>query len=180
MQITSKLAAGLFLVVLATAGAPRSYTSERHTSSPAQAHVAAPRQPLTYWSALSTTAIGITGDVELGQHEIVIDDVHRYRIQKVRQLVASEVEAAKDLTGERGLSQWLLYTVHIPASTQLNNGNTMCGDQAATRLVMAYGSSAGAKTLSLIFLSGSKEPFRSGWRETTDSGVCGSFSYIRR
>lgn len=132
------------------------------------------------WNALSTTAIGITGDVTLDEHRIAFDGERSYRITKIRLLSASELDAMRDLTGSRTATEATLYKINIPARIELRNGNTLCGRAATTRMVAARESVDGQKLLSLIFFSGSKAPFFEGWKDTADSGVCGSFHFLKR
>jgi hypothetical protein len=132
------------------------------------------------WGALSTTAIGITGDVTLDTGRITFDDERNFRIGKLRALSPAEIDGMRDLTGSRNISRANLYRIRIPASTTLRNGNTMCGSAATTRMIAAPVPDRGGKLLILVFLSGSQEPFFQGWRDTADSGICGSFSFIQR
>lgn len=134
---------------------------------------------LIHWTAVSTTAMGITGDVEVGPHEIIIDEVHRYRVDKLRNLTPREVEAARKLGFSNAIDGWELYKINISAHAVLKNGNTMCGHLPTTKMIMAQGPGYEGTELALIFLSGSREPFFQGWEKTTDSGVCGGFGYGR-
>lgn len=126
------------------------------------------------WSALSTTAIGITGDVRLNERQIIFDDVHAFRVERTRELTAAELEALHDLTGQGGITRANLYKVHIPVSAKLRNGNSLCGRGAATQMIAAFD---GEKQLVLVFFSGPKEPLSPGWKDRTD--ICGSFSFAR-
>jgi len=168
MQHESRLA----LLLLALAGVAINGLAPANATG-AQSHN---RERLTDWTAVSTTAMGITGDVQVGEHEMIINETHRYRITKIRNLTAREVGETKELTADSTLQEWVLYKIDIPASTKLNNGNTICGHQSATRVIISRGPAYGAEELSLIFFPGSREPFFEGWRES-QSGVCGSFGY---
>jgi len=165
-------------IAAAIAGFPLVHAVE--AQSPGRGHrtVETSHAHLTHWTAVSTTAMGITGDVELGEHQLVFDDVHSFHIEKIRRLTAPEVDATKELTGNSDLREWDLYKIDIPASAKLNHGNTMCGKRSTTKVIMAQGQGYGGTELSLIFFSGSEEPFFKGWRES-HTGVCASFGYVR-
>lgn len=133
----------------------------------------------TDWTAYSTTAMAITGDVSLDHETITLGGRHKFRIKRVRALSAAELEAMHEFTGSEALAEASLYKIDIPANTKLRNGNTICGRAATTRMIAARKSARGEKQLVLVFFSGSRNPFFEGWRSTVNSGICGSFGFTQ-
>jgi hypothetical protein len=135
-----------------------------------------PAKGLTHWSAASTTAWGILGDVDVGADRLVIDDEHSYRLIKTRDLDERGLKATRKLVGEKTLNNAILYKIDIPGTIKFRGGNELCD---ATRVIIATGSSAvKGDYLWLIFFDGAREPYFEGW-ERTAGGLCGTFGYTR-
>lgn len=97
----------------------------------------APRNPvlpeltLGDWSALSKTAVAITGDVSLQGNVLVFDGTTRYRIEPTQEV--GRPGGSLELTGLPFYRLRLIDHKRVPASrlkrpVYLRNGNPLCGD----------------------------------------------------
>lgn len=128
--------------------------------APAISSAAAPG--VEQWTATSSTAMGITGDISLSPDRLVAAG-------KVFPLaVAADV---RDFGSDRGPQAARILKVTNPMDPVLLNGNRLCG--APVRWIAVYRSDRG-KSLNLSVFSGSAQP-----TGETGSDVCGTFLYTR-
>lgn len=114
------------------------------------------------WTATSTTAMGITGDIALSPTRLIAAG-------KVFPLAfAAEVT---NFATNQGLQAARILRVTRPISPILRNGNKLCG--APVRWIALYRSDYG-KSLNLAAFTGAAQP--SG---ETGTDLCGTFLYSR-
>lgn len=121
---------------------------------------AAPR--VEHWTATSTTAMGITGDISLSPSRLVAAG-------KVFPLAVSA--DVKDFGSNNGPQAARILKVTHPMDPVLRNGNRLCG--APVRWIAVYRSDQG-KSLNLSVFSGTARP-----TSETGNGICGTFLYSR-
>ncbi|MFH6782892.1 MULTISPECIES: hypothetical protein [Methylobacterium] len=114
------------------------------------------------WTALSKTAMAITGDISLSPTRLVAAG----RIVPLS--VAADVPAFATLSGPVPAR---ILKVTPPADPKLLHGNTLCG--APVRWIVAYRKDAG-RSLTLAAFSGETLP-----AGESGSGLCATFSYAR-
>jgi hypothetical protein len=134
---------------------------------------------LVKWTALSTSAMAITGDIKLGPNSLVLGK-RSFSLAFVRDLNDHEnALSAKLLTISHPIAG-RLYAVHIPGDVTLRERNTLCGKSTVTRLIIVetnddYGPD---QTLKLIVLQGDEELYFDGWEKTLGF-LCGTYSYFK-
>lgn len=114
------------------------------------------------WTAASTTAIGITGDITLSPTRLTAAG------RTFPLAVAADV---KDFTSNTGMQAARILRVTHPSDPILKNGNTLCG--APVRWIAVYRSDGG-KSLNLSAFTGGRQP-----TGETGSNLCGTFLYTR-
>jgi hypothetical protein len=129
------------------------------------------------WTAMSNTAMSITGDIELSSNELTLAG-KSYALVLVSNIAAPQLAAAGEIVAMAQPTTASLYKLSIPAGTKLVNGNTICGPNAANWLLTVIGTGPPAQTdqmLSLAFFSGSGKPDLASAANSTS--LCGTFSY---
>jgi hypothetical protein len=123
------------------------------------------------WSAKSSTARTITGEILIGADRISISLLN-FPIAQVRALKPDELRAAFD-TGPDSAGN--LYRVNIAATQRFLQRNTLCGTEDT--LWMATG--VEGKTLHVAFFSNSKTPVFTFESLNNAPDLCGTFTYTR-
>ena len=138
---------------------------------------ATPRDDRTdKWTAASTTAMSITGDIAITPESISF--AHKtFRIRFVREIDKAHLDDAGRIAdaGESPPSA-RLYGIQIPRNTILLYRNTMCGPHDAKWMLVVYGNRA----LSLAFFSGETEPNLDYQSVAVGHNLCGTYGYIAR
>ncbi|MGA1799097.1 hypothetical protein VH567_09985 [Sphingomonas sp. 4RDLI-65] len=115
------------------------------------------------WSATSTTAMAITGDITLSPT----------RLMAAGKVFPLAVVADVTTFGTaRGPQAARLLRITKRVNPVLRNGNRLCG-AAPVRWIAVYRSDAG-KMLNLAAFSGARQP-----KGESDAGLCGTFLYAR-
>ena len=111
-------------------------------------------------AAVSTTAMGITGDIELDDFSIVFENGERLDFDE---LVADNFNVEGSQVGAS------VYSVTTPADPELNNGNRLCG-QGDVTYVAVWGAPSD-DTLTVVGVFDTQDaPVR-------DSEMCASYTY---
>lgn len=126
------------------------------------------------WTAASTTAMSITGDIAITPKGISFAR-KTFKIRLVREIDKAHLDDAGRIAdaGESPPSA-RLYRILIPRTTILLNKNTMCGPHDAKWVLAVYGNRA----LSLAFFSGGTEPNLDYQSVAVSHDLCGTYSYI--
>ncbi|WP_157944615.1 hypothetical protein [Mangrovicella endophytica] len=117
------------------------------------------------WSALSTTAMGITGDVGFDGKSLIFDEKTRMKLGKGTKTSKFAVDGKP--------RQATVYPVEPPMNPKLESGNTLCGDDPI-KFVAIFGdysdpTSKTGRTLEL---------FDAGKLPTSDADSCAMFTYV--
>jgi len=114
------------------------------------------------WSATSSTAMGITGDITLSPTVLTAAG---------KRFPLAVAEDVKDFGSDTGPQAARILRVTSPINPVLKNGNKLCTGQV--RWIAVYRSDSG-KSLNLSAFSGTNQP-------TSETGpdVCGTFLYSR-
>lgn len=125
------------------------------------------------WSAVSSNAKSITGDVELSNEKISID-LMTFPMARIRSLEKAELSAAFDADSNANGSG-SLFRLNVPAARKFLRKNSLCGaEDTAWMATYVHGNS-----LQLAFFSGQKPPVLTLDALANSSDVCGVFSYAR-
>jgi hypothetical protein len=128
---------------------------------------------------MSTTAMGITGDVVETANELIIQNRH-LTLTPVRGLDNQELHDAAQLLNAtlNSSTRGELYKTYLPANARLQNANTLCGQQATSWVVMVHTVDRdGGVNLDLAFFSGDKQPNLTPAAISTSKELCGTFWY---
>ncbi len=125
------------------------------------------------WSAASTNAKAITGDISISQTKLTIN-LSGFTIAQIRRLDSAEVLAVFDSEAVAGGSG-NLYRLNIPGSKRFLHHNTLCGSDD-TQWMATY---AVGHTLQIAFFSGSEMPVMTTDALAKSTDLCGTFSYAR-
>jgi len=128
---------------------------------------------------MSTTSMGITGDILETTDELVIQNQH-LKLTPVRKLENQELTDAAGLLNATINSETRaqLYKTHLPANTRLHSSNTLCGRSATSWVVMLHTvDKEGGINLDLAFFSGSQQPNLTPAVISTSRDLCGTFWY---
>jgi hypothetical protein len=125
------------------------------------------------WSAASTNAHAITGDITIGEAKVTLNFV-AFPLARIRRLKPTEVSAVFDADVNAGI-EGTLYRLRIPGRQNFAHKNTLCGGEDAQWLA-TYTT---GHTLKVAFFSGDDMPeftFDAMQNATT---LCGKFTYGR-
>jgi hypothetical protein len=125
------------------------------------------------WTAVSSNAKSITGDVELSNERISINLV-TFPMARIRGLEQAELSAAFDADSHAG-GTGSLYRLSVPFSRKFLHKNTLCGAED-TQWMATY---LLGHSLQLAFFSGQKPPVFALDALANSSDACGVFSYAR-
>lgn len=132
-----------------------------------------PAQEKGSWSAASTTAKGVTGDVIFSGQKIVIN-FSGYTVAQIRDLTPAEIGAVFNVdSGAGGVGN--LYRTSIPAEKKFLHKNTLCGSED-TQWVVTY---VKGHNLQLAFFSGPSIPAMTPEGVANATNLCGTYSYMR-
>lgn len=125
------------------------------------------------WSAASSTAKSITGDISISDSKVFIN-LLGFPIAPIRKLTADEASAIFAAEGSRGQGG-NLYRLNIPATRRFLHKNTLCGSEDTQWMV----TNVAGKSLQLAFLSGADMPVFTPEAMGNSTDLCGTFSYSR-
>jgi hypothetical protein len=125
------------------------------------------------WSATSSNAKSITGDVELSNEKISID-LMTFPMARIRSLEKAELSAAFDADSNANGSG-SLFRLNVPSARKFLHKNSLCGTDD-TEWMATY---VRGNFLQLAFFSGQKPPVLTLDALANSSDVCGVFSYAR-
>jgi hypothetical protein len=126
-----------------------------------------------YWTAASSNAKSITGDLTIGPSKLGINFAG-FPLAPIRQLTKDEGSAAFDVVGNEGLGGEL-YRVTIPGSRRFLHHNTLCGTDD-TQWMATF---VAGRTLYVDFFSGSDMPKLTIDALANSTNLCGTFIYAR-
>jgi hypothetical protein len=129
------------------------------------------------WMALSTTAMGVTGDARLTADSITFNKRAVFKLRLLKAVVPEKMPSDWGAT-----PGYLLYEIVDPKPQAVANGNHLCGHPKLTRNIplpryMAIGLNTANRNddvLNIMIFSGKQPP------ENLSSGPdsCGDFSYF--
>jgi hypothetical protein len=125
------------------------------------------------WSAASTNAHAITGDVTIGEAKVTLNFI-TFPLAQIRRLKPVEVSAVFDADVNAGI-EGTLYRLRIPGAQVLAHKNILCGGEE-TQWMATY---VTGHTLKVAFFSGDDMPVFTFDAMQNTTTVCGSFVYGR-
>ncbi|MFT4113799.1 hypothetical protein [Silvibacterium sp.] len=134
---------------------------------------AAMAQDLGYWRASSKTAHDITGDIGIGENNLLINFLS-YNIARAKQLTPPEVSTVFD-TDSAGTKRANLYGLTIPGTKKFLHKNTLCGSDDVKWMVTYVD----GNTLQLALFSGETAPTFTPDAMANATNLCGTFTYTR-
>lgn len=126
-----------------------------------------------YWTAASSTASSITGDLAILKDRLTID-LLSFPIVKAKDLAPAEVAAVFDADANAGPAG-TLYHLNIPASRRFLHKNSICGSED-TQWMVTYTT---GRTLQIAFFSGTNTPVFTFDAVRNSPDLCGTFTYAR-
>jgi hypothetical protein len=125
------------------------------------------------WSAMSTTAMSITGDVTLSPTDLTMAGTG-YPLTHVATVPAQQRAGIGQFIAVTEPAAVDLYRIKIPGARKLRNGNTLCGGNDVAWLLVVSGS---GPTLALAFFSGAAQPPLDPNALSNSTALCGTFTY---
>jgi hypothetical protein len=125
------------------------------------------------WSATSTNAHAITGDITIGEAKVTLN-FFMFPLAQIRRLKPVEVSAVFDADVNAGI-EGTLYRLRIPGGQNFAHKNTLCGGEE-TQWMATY---VTGHTLKVAFFSGDDMPVFTFDAMQNTTTVCGSFVYGR-
>ena len=133
--------------------------------------LALPAQEKGQWSAKSSNAKTITGDIVIYENKISISAL-AYPLSQIRELKPEELSAAFDADpGGAGH----LYRLGIAATQHFLKKNTLCGTEGVEWMATYVQ----GKTLHVAFFSNPKPPVFTFESLNNSQDLCGNFIYTR-
>jgi hypothetical protein len=135
--------------------------------------------PPIKWTAMSTTAMGITGDIIETKDQLVIQHQH-LKLTPVRKLEGRDLGySAKLLYATlNNETRGELYKTYLPANAHLQGTNTLCGRNATSWIVVLHTVDRnGGINLDLAFFSGSEQPDLTPAAISNSRELCSTFWY---
>jgi hypothetical protein len=126
-----------------------------------------------YWTAASSTASAITGDLGILKDRVTIN-LTSFTTVSVRPLTSAEVAAVFDADANAGVAG-TLYHLNIPATRRFLHKNTICGSED-TEWMATY---ASGRNLQVAFFSGANPPLFTFEAVRNSPDLCGTFTYAR-
>lgn len=125
------------------------------------------------WRAQSTTARGVTGDLQLTDTKIILN-FSGYTLAEIRDLTPEEVRA---VFGESAHPDGAghLFRTEIPAEKRFAHKNTLCGSEEVQWIV----TDVSGKTLQVAMFSGTSMPKLTAEAVGNSTSLCGTYSYTR-
>jgi hypothetical protein len=130
-----------------------------------------PAQERVYWSAASSTARSITGDLSFAPDKITIN-FSTFTLAQIRELTADEKQV---LFPDTGAGTGNLYRVQISSDKKFLHKNSLCGGEE-TDWVVTWVS---AKKLNVALFSGGSIPSLTQDAVSNGQRLCGTFMYTR-
>ncbi|WP_229740896.1 hypothetical protein [Silvibacterium dinghuense] len=130
-------------------------------------------QELGYWRASSKTAHDITGDIGIGETNLLIN-LSSYNIAQAKTLTPAEVSTVFD-TDSAGTKRAHLYGMSIPATKKFLHKNTLCGSDD-TKWMVTY---VDGNMLQVAFFSGESAPAFTPDAMANATNLCGIYTYVR-
>jgi hypothetical protein len=126
-----------------------------------------------YWTASSSNALAITGDIHISAAKLTINFAS-FPLAQIRALKSEEVAAVFDADTNAQVTG-NLYRLRVPAGQRFLHHNTLCGSDDAQWMV-TYSS---GRSLQVAFFSGTDAPVLTIDALAHSSSLCGAFSYSR-
>jgi hypothetical protein len=126
-----------------------------------------------YWTAASSNALAITGDIHISGAKLTINFAS-FPLAQIRALKPEEVAAVFDADSNAAVSG-NLYRLSVPGAKQFLHHNTLCGSDD-TEWMVTY---ASGRSLQVAFFSGGDAPVLTIDALAHSSSLCGTFSYSR-
>ena len=125
------------------------------------------------WSATSTNAHAITGDIAIAEAKVTLNFA-TFPLAPIRRLKPVEVSAVFDADVNAGING-MLYRLRVPARQRFEHKNTLCGDED-TQWMATY---VTGKTLEVAFFSGDDMPVFTFDAISKSTTLCGTYRYSR-
>jgi hypothetical protein len=135
------------------------------------------------WIALSTTAMGITGDIRSDPTGLTIAG-HHLQLRSKQELSAEEIRDAASLFSRKGTDNLsgAIYRTYLGANTRLFGSNTLCGKKDTRWVVVMLSGPEGAdhrRSLYLATFSGNNAPDLRPSAIDKSVDLCGTYWYER-
>lgn len=125
------------------------------------------------WTAASTNAHAVTGDISIGELKVTLNFA-AFPLAQIRRLKPVEVSAVFDADVNAGI-EGTLYRLHVPPDRYIVKKNTLCGDQE-TQWMATY---VTGRTLKVAFFSGDDMPVFTFDAMQNTTTLCGTYVYGR-
>jgi hypothetical protein len=125
------------------------------------------------WSATSTNAHAITGDIAIAEAKVTLNFA-TFPLAPIRRLKPVEVSAVFDADVNAGI-EGTLYRLHVPPGKYIVKKNTLCGGEE-TQWMATY---VTEHTLKVAFFSGDDMPVFTFDAMQNTTTLCGKFTYGR-
>lgn len=125
------------------------------------------------WSATSTNAHAVTGDITIGEAKVTLNFAP-FPLAQIRRLKSVEVSAVFDADVNAGI-EGTLYRLHVPPGKYIVRRNTLCGGEE-TQWMATY---VTGHTLKVAFFSGDDMPVFTFDAMQNATTLCGKFTYGR-
>ena len=125
------------------------------------------------WSATSSSAHAITGDITIGEAKVTLNFI-AFPLARIRRLKPVEVSAVFDADVNAGI-EGTLYRLHVPPGKYIVKRNTLCGGEE-TQWMATYTT---GHTLKVAFFSGDDMPVFTFDAMQNATALCGTFVYGR-
>ena len=135
--------------------------------------LAAMAQEKGYWRAASSTAVSITGDIQISDAKVTINFAS-FPLAQIRKLEGGEISAVFDADTNAGGSG-NLYRLNIAGAQRFLHHNTLCGTEDVQWMVTYVLN----KELQVALFSGSSQPVFQFDAIRNSTNLCGTFSYTR-
>jgi hypothetical protein len=125
------------------------------------------------WSAASTNAHAITGDITIAEEKVTLNFI-AFPLARIRRLKPVEVSAVFDADVNAGI-EGTLYRLQVPGGQNFAHRNTLCGGEE-TQWMATYTT---GRTLRVAFFSGDDMPAFTFDAMQNATTLCGKFTYGR-
>ena len=125
------------------------------------------------WSATSTNARAITGNIAIAEAKVTINFL-TFPLAPIRRLKPVEVSAVFDADVSAGI-EGTLYRLRVPPGKYIVKRNTLCGGEE-TQWMATY---VTGHTLKVAFFSGDDMPVFTFDAMQNATALCGKFTYGR-
>lgn len=135
------------------------------------------------WIALSTTAMGITGDIRSDSSGLTIAG-HHLQLRSKQELSSDEIKDAANLFSRKATDNLsgAIYRTYLRANTHLAGGNTLCGKKDTTWVLVMVSGPEGTdhrQSLYLATFSGTNTPDLRPSLIEHSLDLCGAYWYER-